>query len=223
MLYYLKNSLDIVEIGKEYPQIQDFDLRDPTPIDYTILDKEGLLPSSYCIRRLILHKNSKVSDFLSSSPMSDFLFFHNKVVKLLSNFHLAIHQVFDFTFIHRSQEYKSHEALYFIRDKKYLSLIDWEKSRFYKTKDWHNTILEEYKFSNWDEMRDFDRKHFWGNKEFGFLYKIKIHYTHPFDLVNFRYFGLPPGYVCTEKVKNLIENEGFTGFRFEPVDPEYFV
>ncbi len=165
----------------------------------------------------------KITDYISVSAISHGMVISEKVVSAFKLLNIAPHQFIDIFFTRNKTPYSDFKVLYFPENRDVLELIDWEKSRFYKTKEWHNTILEEYKFSNWDEMRDFDRKHFWGDKEFGFLRKIKIRYFRPYDLINFRQYGLPPGYVCTEKVKSLIENEGFTGFRFEPVDSEYFV
>ena len=65
-------------------------------------------------------------------------------------------------------------------------------------------------------------KTFW-ESEFGFLRNLKIRYDNPYDIIKFHYYGFPPGYICNEKVKVLVEENGFTGFRFEPVEEGIFI
>ncbi|MGB4837774.1 MAG: hypothetical protein WBP08_02165 [Saprospiraceae bacterium] len=222
MLYLLKESTDLSVIGKNYPQIQEFDKEDLTQTNLSITDCDGKISSTFHISRMIVEKEAKITDLLSSSPMTNFLILSSKVTEKFAELNLGMYQIFSFDFLYKNRIYGTHNAMYFVRNPEVLNLIDWDKSKFYKTKDWHKTILDEYKFTNWDEMRDF-HKQFWGHKDFSLLYKLKINYENQFDLVNFRYPGFPSGYVCTEKLKNLIENEGFTGFAFEMVNDEYFV
>lgn len=223
MLYYLKKSFDTNVIGAEYPQIQEYDRNDKIPIDYSIYDIEGKISQEYRIRRTIVHNRAKITDILSSSPLSFFLLTSKNVLNVLCNFNIATHQLFDFTFLYKKKIYDTHRALWLVKDRAYLDYIDWDKSTFYKSKGCEEPRLEEYKFTNWDELITFNKQLRDREKDYGLEYCLKIKYNEPYDLISFRYPGFPFGEICTEKVKKMIESEGFTGFRFEPVEEEYFV
>ena len=210
------------QLNRYFPQIQEFDMTDKSE-KYPNFDFDGLLSPNLRLPRYIMHKKATVTDLISSAPLSNCLILSQSVISILKEFNLATHQYFEVQFIHNKKLYTNFYALYFAKNSEYLNLIDWDKSSFFKTKDWHETILEEYKFQSWDEMREFEKKYFWGQSEFGFLYKIKIRENVPFDLINFQYFGFPPGFICSEKLKNKIIDSNFTGFSFEGLVNDWFV
>jgi hypothetical protein len=117
--------------------------------------------------------------------------------------------------------YNNYKAFYIARDPQVLDMIDWDRSEFFKTTDYHKTIIDSFKFTSWEEMIKFD-KTLWDG-DFSLLRKLKIKYKDSYDLIKFNYFGFPPGFICTEKVKNLIEDNGFTGFKFVPVEEGIFI
>lgn len=208
------------ELNKAFAEIT-FDKSDPTMPKYLDTEVDGLLHSDSRLPRYEMVKGCTPMDLISSSALSGFLILCDRVIDLFKSLHLPLHQYFDLSFVHRNLIYDNYKAFYINRDPKVLEKIDWEKSEFYKTKDWHQSILEKYKFDNWDEMVRFDAT-FW-ESEFGFLRNLKIRYDNPYDIIKFHYYGFPPGYICNEKVKVLVEENGFTGFRFEPVEDGIFI
>ena len=208
------------EVNKAFAEI-DFDLTDPTVPKYLDFEQKGLLPATSKLPRYKMVLGGTPMDLINSSAISSCLVISTSIVDYFENLSLPLHQYFDVSFIHRKKLYDNYKALYIARDPKFLDMIDWGQSEFYKTQDYHKIVLEKYTFRDWDEMVNFD-KSFWGT-EFGFLRKLKIKYSEPYDIIRFGYFGFPPGYICTEKVRNEIENKGFTGFAFEPVEEGVFI
>jgi hypothetical protein len=208
------------EVNKAFAQI-DFDLTDPTVPKYLDFEQKGLLPSISKLPRYKMVHGGTPMDLINSPAISNCLVISNSVRDYFNTLTMPLHQYFDVTFIYRKKLFDNYKALYIPRNPKFLEMIDWDKSEFYKTQDYHNIILEKYTFRDWDEMVNFD-KSFWGT-EFGFLRKLKIKYSGQYDIVRFGYHGFPPGYICTEKVQTEIENRGFTGFAFEPVEEGVFI
>ncbi len=223
MMYYMKTSLDPKIIGADHPHIQEYDRHDNVPIDYSIYDIEGKISQDYRIRRVIVKNRTKITDLLSSSPLSNFLLLSKNVLNILCNFNIAAHQLFDFAFLYKKNIYDTHRALWWVKDRAYLDYIDWDKSTFYKSKGCGEPRLEEYKFTSWNELIEYNKQIRDREKDYGLEYCLKIKYNEPFDLIRFSYPGFPFGEICTERVKKMIEEEGFTGFRFEPVEEDYFV
>jgi hypothetical protein len=216
MLYKISYDLNNV-----FADIDDFDMSDMTLPKYLDFSINGLLPLSSKLPRYKLNSRSKVIDLIQSTPLNKCLVISDRVVHVFEQLNLPLHQYFDLSFVHRKKIYDQYKALYIARDPQVLDMIDWEQSEFYKTKDWHQTIIESYKFNNWDQML----KTFWSvdSQGFGFLRKLKLRYDDPYDINYFPYPGFPMGYICTEKVKALVEEKGFTGFRFEPVEDGIFI
>lgn len=208
------------ELNKAFAEIT-FDKSDPTMPKYLDTDVDGLLHSDSRLPRYEMVKGGTPMDLIGSSALSGFLILSDRVIDCFKNLRLPLHQYFDLIFVHKMKLYDNYKALYIARDQKVLDLIDWEHSEFYKTLDWHRSIVETYKLKSWEEMKKLAESV--RSQEFGFLRKLKLHYENPYDINYFPYPGFPMGYTCTEKVKVLVEEKGFTGFRFEPVEDGVFI
>lgn len=222
MFYKINYSVEESEIGNcGYPQIQDFDKKDLNSVKYINFDVDGLIPDTEKLPRYKLHNKAKITDLISSSVLGNCLIISESLVNEFHKLNLPLNQYFNLSFVHNKKVYDNFKAFYIARDSKILDMIDWEQSLFLKTKDYHGTVIETFKFTNWEDMVSFD-KTLWGG-EFSLLRKLKIKYSDSYDIIKFNYFGFPSGYICTEKVKSLVEENCFTGFRFEPLEGGIFI
>ena len=92
------------------------------------------------------------------------------------------------------------------------NLINFDKSRFLIGENgtpYENDVIK--KFQDKDEFEDFLHAKSWKVRLRVGKLVVKTNY----DLIRFRTLG---GYFVSEKLKEAIEQEGFTGMRFEPAD-----
>ncbi len=222
MIYHLRESVDHTEIGNSYPQIQEYDIDDLTQPKIFDVNFYGKFDPPIKLPRYKMESKSKITDLISSSPLSlAFLKVSDNLFDVLTSLSLPSTQFFDYEFIYKKKIYSNYKAIYYAKDIVYNDFINWDESEFFKTKDYHKTIIDQIKFKDYESMITFEKSI--DRDKFGFLSLIRINYSFEFDIFNFRDHHFPSGFFCTEKVKNQVEKQGFTGFNFEPVEDGIFI
>jgi hypothetical protein len=201
-----------------FPQIQEYHTSSEL-INIEEFENDGNKDKKIILPIFVLDNKANMTDLISSVPLASSSLIISSSLKLkLLQFKLANHKFYDIKFVHKNNLISNYFAIKMLKNPDYLNSIDWEKSRFFKTTHWHEKKHEEFKFKNWTDMVEFEKNNFQNNKEYGFLYDLRIKIDDSYDLLNYRYFGFPEGFICSERLKTCIEDEGFSGFEFSPIN-----
>lgn len=226
MKYYkLKLSTKPEVIGKVFPQISrvkdasNYD-RDTSNSIYTA-GVWGEVKVDLNVPDYLLHYHSKRTSFLSFHA-TQFLLIERKLVELFENFKLPIKQIFETSIESRKKNY---DYFLFYLPENYYQYIDFKRSTFalVPMRGKKNVVVE----PDINSLEEFDS---WIN-EYPYLIrsnpkKMKIVAVNIFlntNLIEYDFFRIigPVGmsnYFVSERLKNAMQENGFTGVEYIPLD-----
>ena len=216
-------STDPKVIGRRFPQISDienrFEYDRDAPNSIYKSNRWGEVTSNLNIPNYILHGHAKRTDILSHT--SQFLLISKNLNELIEEFKLPNKQVFETSVLARGEKYSY--SLFYLPDNCY-QYIDFSRSTFALV-PFGRPVPELF-----PEINSLEVFEAWIDK-YRYLIKSNPHRLKiivdklvfnvdkiPFDM--FRIIGpLPPtSYFVSERLKNAIEEKGFTGMEFTPLD-----
>ncbi len=217
MKYYkLIESINTKEIGI-YPQviktnqaleIQEFGLGFNEQIQ-----KQFILPEP------ILQNKARETTMISVTAINNtvFLFLKNYFIDFLKDFIIADFQSWKIDAYHKKQLVEDY-SLFHLSYPSQKELIDFEKSKF-KIKDSLNNISVEKKFKNFHDYQIDWEKLIWKGSviTFDIIYlDFSMLNLDLFRIINIDSVGI--GYYVSERLKNAIEEQKFTGFAFKEIE-----
>mgnify|MGYP003595409967 CR=1 FL=1 len=219
--YKLENSLDLKEVGV-YPQIQEFSLSYPIKQKpYFYQGEDGRFDESIEFPVYKMMNKAKLTDLISNVPLVDNLMISSKCFKLFQNLKLPEYQIFPLKFEYKRNLIEDYLAFSIVKDIRFFNYISWEKSRFYKTLNYHKIIIEEYSLNSVDEVIKMQKE--FRDSEFGLKTEIVLKYNNNYDIINFRRHPMSIGFICSELAKEEIQNAGLSGLDFVEISPELFI
>lgn len=218
MKYYnLRPSSNVKEVG-DIPQSQECIVGD---IQQDFIPWEGKIDFDFKLPEPNLEKKSKQTSYINVVAIHSYLFLviDDNLLAFLKNYNIGNHQNWKINTWYDKKELIKKYNLFLLNDTKQDKYIDFSKSEFYSRK-----------LSDWDNL-DFQKHVFVKNyKEYLFqkelLRKDKLMLLHKnvtLDLSKanedmFRFLNAPPGgYFVSERLKDDIEKNGFTGMKFTEV------
>lgn len=216
MKYYkLTTSSNIKEVGK-IPQSETGNHGD---IQQDFMPWEGVIDFDFKLPEPVLEKKAKTVSFLDVAFIrSTFLVIDDNLSSLFKNFNLGNYQEWKINTWQNKQLINKYN-LFLLNDTKQSEYINYSKSEFYSKKlgDWNNSSIQKPVFvKNYDEYV-FEKEKLRKDK------LMLLHKNVTLDLSKtnedmFRIINAPPGgYFVSEKLKNAIEENGFTGMEFTEV------
>ncbi|WP_066225024.1 hypothetical protein [Formosa haliotis] len=217
MKYYLLTfSSNVKEVGK-IPQSEECLIGD---IQQDFIPWEGVINFGFKLPEPNLEKKSKQTSYLNVVAIpSFFLVIDDELLNFLRGFKICNYQDWKINTWLNKKEITKKYNLFLLNDTKQSKYIDFKKSEFYSKKlgDWNNSSIQKSVF-----VKDYDEYIFVKEK----LRKDKLMLLHKnvtLDLSKtkvdlFRIVNAPPGgYFVSEKLKNAIAENGFTGMEFTEV------
>lgn len=217
MKYFkLTFSSNIKEVGR-IPQSEECIMGD---IQQDFIPWQGRIDFNFKLPEPNLEKKSKQTSFIKVVAIpTTFLVIDDSLLTFLQNFNIGNYQNWKINTWYDKQQLLKKYNLFVINDTKQSEYIDYSKSNFFSKKlgDWNNTSVQKPVF-----VRDYNE--YVHEKEL--LRKDKLMLLHSkvtFDLSKanediFRIVNAPhAGYFISEKLKNEIEENGFTGMDFKEV------
>ncbi len=217
MKYYkLDFSSNVKEVGK-IPQSEEcITIGD---IQQDFIPWQGKINFEFNLPKPILEKKSKQTSYINVIAIpSFFIVINDELLNLLKTFNIGKYQNWKIKTWQNNQLIEKYN-LFLLNDTKQAEYIDYKKSSFYSKKlgDWDNSSIQKPVFvENYDE--------YVSEKEL--LRKDKLMLLHRKVTLNlskatedmFRIVNAPlGGYFVSEKLKNVIEENGFTGMEFTEV------
>jgi hypothetical protein len=163
----------------------------------------------------ILHPLAKRTDFLAAvtMPSKRSLLVSDKFIKLLANFNLPNHQIFEAWVEHRKKRY-AYKIIHFTDN--YLNAIDFKMSTFYWVYGYNNA--EKRLFIN--NISDYEQS-ITNSDPPHRIFKANKLFFHSDDIINVDIFALydnlPALAFFSDRLKNAIESANLSGIAFEPV------
>lgn len=218
MKYYnLKSSRNRKEVGIK-PQSQTGNIGD---VQQDFMPWEGKIDFDFQLPEPFLEKKAKNVSFLDVAFIHPyrFLVIDDEFLNFLKDFSIEEFQYWKInTWVNKKETIDKYN-LFLINDTKQEEYIDFSKSEFYSKKlgDWNNSSPLKLVF-----VKDYEEYVFEKEK----LRKDKLRLLHKKVTLNlsnttedmFRIINAPPrGYFVSEKLKNAIVENGFTGLEFVEV------
>lgn len=218
MKYYIlrHNGLNIKETGTQFQSVTGI----AGDIQQDFIPFEGEINFPFKLPEPFLEKKAKLTTLINAMLVPDwFLIFKKHFIEFLSDFNIDNFQNWNLN-IHQNNKIINDYHLFYIPKTCQHQLINFDKSLFEINSDWiiRNTTGEIIRFSNYES----------------YLKELKKHNTPPYLLANnlvldfskqkndiIRLINMPMtgfGYYISEKLKQAIENEGFTGFSFQEIE-----
>lgn len=216
--YWCKESINTSEIGI-YPQaLSAKNILDFNEFRFGV---DEPVQRQFTLPEPILQSRAKETTHISvvSIDYSVFLVLKNYFIEFLKDFKIADFQSWNIDVHHKKQIVKDY-SLFHLSYPSQKEIVDFEKSKFEINEDWvmRNTIGEVVKFYNYED----------------YLAQLKKHTTPPFLLAHelvldfskqendiLRLANMPMtglGYYVSERLKNAIEEQKFTGFAFQEIE-----
>ncbi|WGH75602.1 hypothetical protein P8625_00120 [Tenacibaculum tangerinum] len=212
MKYFkLTFSNTIKELGK-FPQSEECILGD---IQQDFIPLEGRIDFDFTLPEPILEKKAKKTSYVKVVAISDFLVIDDDFLAFLKSFNIGNYQDWKIKTWQNKQLITNYN-LFLINDTKQGSYIDFSNSEFYSKKlgDWDNSSIQQpVLVNNYDEYV-FKQKELRKDQLMLLHRKVTLNLSKAtedmFRIVN----ASPGGYFVSEKLKNAIEENGFTGMEF---------
>ncbi|CAA0233772.1 conserved hypothetical protein [Tenacibaculum maritimum] len=214
MKYYnLISNRNRKEVGCK-PQSQEGYIGD---IQQEFMPWEGKIDFDFKLPEPNLEKKAKQVSFLDVAFIHSyrFLVLDDNLLNLLKDFNIGNYQDWKIN-TWQNKELIEKYNLFLLNDTKQFEYVDYKKSSFYSKKlgDWNNSSIQKSVFvENYD---DYNEKKEELRKDKLMLLHRKV--TLDLSKTNedmFRIINAPPGgYFVSEKLKNAIEEKGFTGMEF---------
>ena len=214
--YYILryNSLNLKETGTQFQSI-DGVLGD---IQQDFIPFEGKIDFPFKLPEPFLQKKAKPTTFLNVIMIpAQFLVFKNYFIDFLKGFDIGEFQTWDLK-VHQNGNIINDYDLFIISDTYQRQLIDFDKSDFF-VGDFLNYDL----IGDSIQMEDYDKyvitREELNKKNKLLKYKKVILNLSNIEMDLFRISNTPAsGYYVSEKLKNAIEKEKFTGFAFQEIE-----
>ncbi|MDO5655543.1 MAG: hypothetical protein Q4G27_05325 [Flavobacteriaceae bacterium] len=217
MKYYkLVESININEIGI-YPQVTNtekfFDTQEFGLGFNERIEKEFILPVP------IMENKAKVTSIISVTAIDNsvFLVLKNYFIDFLKKFKIGDFQFWNIDVYHKKQLIKDY-YLFHLSYPSQKEVIDFEKSKF-KIKDNTNIILEQKKYTDYHGYQTDWKKLIWEGSVITFDTLYLDFSSANLDLIRIIDIdSIGIGYYVSERLKNAIEKEKFTGFAFQEIE-----
>ncbi|KAF9659324.1 hypothetical protein HBA12_03495 [Tenacibaculum mesophilum] len=212
MRYYkLTFSNSIKEIGA-FPQSEDCILGD---IQQDFIPLEGIIDIDFKLPEPILEKKAKRTSYIKVVAISDFLVINDDLLGFLKKFNIGNHQDWKIK-VWQNKQLLPNYNLFFINDVKQDTYIDFSNSEFYSKKlgDWDNSSVQQSVLVNDYHEYLFEKEKLRKDKLLLLHHKVTLNLSKTNEDM-FRFVNVSPnGYFVSEKLKNAIEENGFTGIEF---------
>jgi len=218
MKYFIlkHNGLNLKETGTQFQSVDGI-LGD---IQQDFIPFEGKIDFPFKLPEPFLQKKAKPTTFLNVIMIpAQFLVFKKHFVNFLENFNAGEFQTWD-VIVHQNNEIINDYSMFYIPDNPQTEIIDFKKSKFEINEDWiiRSTVGEIVEFANYEEYLSSLFKH--TTPPYLIANKLLLDFSKQSkDLI--RLTNMPMtgnGYYVSEKLKNAIENERFTGFAFQEIE-----
>ncbi|WP_064966320.1 hypothetical protein [Tenacibaculum ovolyticum] len=217
MKYYkLISSSNIKEVGK-IPQSEDCIIGD---LRQEFIPWEGEIDFDFKLPEPNLEKKSKQTSYIDVVAIHPyrFLVIDDILLAFLKNYNIGNHQNWKINTWYNKKELIEKYNLFLLSDTKQDKYIDFSRSEFYSKKmtDWDNSNVQKPIF-----VKDY-KEYVFQKESLGDEY-VLLHKNVTLDLSKtnedmFRFFNAPlGGYFVSEKLKNDIEKNDFTGMEFTEV------
>ena len=216
MKYYIlrHNGLNIKETGTQFQSISGF----AGDIQKDLIPFEGKINFAFKLPEPLLQNGAKPTTYLNVTFIPNwFLVLKRYFIDFLHNFKIEGFQTWDLK-VHHKKNILNDYCLFILTQTHQNDLIDFSKSEFCIGDFFDCNFISETLYINDYEnflhiRNELDNK----NK---FLKDIKIVLNlSKIDLDLFRIINAPAsGYYVSEKLKNAIEKERFTGFAFQEIE-----
>lgn len=221
MKYYIIKHAINKDTGNVFPQSQE--QVNNTPPIYTDKNftKKGIIMQPEIMPELKLENNAKPSTLLSAATLSDrrTLVIKKEFAEFLCNYDVPECLVYDIKVHHKNTIYDNYYILQMIDSYDYL---DYQKSKFFygNFSDLAKSDLQPDNTRNYtsiDNCEDGEDKRDKSSKQNKYLILEKgiIDFSHTEkDMFYMHTFSLGNGFYVSEKLKEAIESNGFTGIEF---------
>jgi len=213
--YILSFTTNYKEVGK-FPQSIECLMGD---VQKDFIPWERKIDFDFKLPEPILEKKSKQTSYINVVAIpSFFLVIDDDLLNFLRDFKIGNYQNWKINTWQDKQIIEKYN-LFLLNDTKQVEYIDFKKSEFYSKNidDWDNSGVQKTNYvENYNEYISLVEML---RKDKLMIYRSKI----TLNLRNakedlFRVVGVhPEGYFVSEKLKNSIENNGFTGMEFKEV------
>lgn len=217
MKYYnLKPSSNVKEVG-DIPQSQECIIGD---LRQDFIPWEGKIDFDFKLPEPNLEKKAKQTSYIDVVAIHSyrFLVIDDILLAFLKNYNIGNHQNWKINTWYDKKELIEKYNLFLLNETKQDKYIDFSKSQFYSKKlsDWDNSSVQKPVF-----VKNY-KEYLFQKESLGDEYML-LHKNVTLDLSKtnedmFRFFNSPPGgYFVSERLKNDIEKNGFTGMEFTEV------
>lgn len=217
MKYYkLIESINTKEIGI-YPQV--IKTNQALEIQEFGLGFNEQIQKQFTLPEPILQNNARETTMISVTAINNtvFLVLKNYFIDFLKDFIIADFQSWKIDAYHKKQLIEDY-SLFHLSYPSQKELIDFEKSKF-KIKESLNNISVEKRFKNFHDYQTDWEKLIWKGSviTFDILYlDFSMLNLDLFRIINIDSIGI--GYYVSERLKNAIEEQKFTGFAFKEIE-----
>lgn len=213
MKYFkLTFSAKLKEVGK-IPQSEWGDFGD---IQQGIIPWEGRIDVDFKLPEPILEKKAKLISLLDVAFIGlPFLVINDNFLAFLKSFNIGNYQDWKIKTWQNKQLITNYN-LFLMNDTKQDVYIDFSNSEFYSKKlgDWDNSSIQQAVLVNDYEEYVFKQKELRKDKLLLLHHKVTLNLSKAHEDM-FRITNVSPnGYFVSEKLKNAIEENGFTGVEF---------
>lgn len=199
------------EIGA-FPQSEDCILGD---IQQDFIPLEGIINIDFKLPEPILEKKAKQTSYIKVVAISNFLVINDDFLDFFKKFNIGSYQDWKIK-VWQNKQLIPNYNLFFMNDTKQDRYIDFSNSEFYSKKlgDWDNSSIQQPVLVN-----DY-KEYVYEQEELRKDQLMLLHHKITLDLRKatedmFRIVNVSPnGYFVSEKLKNAIEDKGFTGMEF---------
>ena len=212
MKYYKLNfSSNLKEIGK-FPQSEDCIIGD---VQQDFIPWEGKIDFDFKLPEPILEKKAKQTSYIVVVAISKFLVIDDEFLSFLRLFNIGNYQEWKINTWQNKQLIDKYN-LFLINNTKQDKYIDFSKSEFYSKKlgDWDNSSAQQpVSVNDYDEYVS-EKERLRKDKLMLLEKKVYLDLSKATEDM-FRIVNAPPGgYFVSERLKNAIEESGFTGMEF---------
>jgi len=166
-------------------------------------------------------KNAKNTDVLCSEVMFDFVngfILNNNLLNLLKKFNLPLYKTYTLNLTKNGHKIED-DYMYFVIYEECIKYIDFNKSNFYLFYHFKKDKNRDIAINSENELKDVFFKSVLNSYPYKTICAKKIVLPKQFVCDVFRIDYLTnDGYYVSERLKEAIEKEGFTGLIFEEAD-----
>ena len=218
--YFLSNSINRKLIGR-YPQSESLSTESNifTFKQHEEITKDSILPEP------ILHVRSKLTAYIDSIPINKFWFLilRNDFIRFLKTYKINNFQYWGLT-VYKNKKSIDNYSLFHVHESYQEKYVDYKKSNFHVKKIGDNNSKKTVNINSYEEycnLLEFLREE--DQNLMMYSEKLVLDFNKATDDI-FRLDNLPClgiGYYVSERLKNAIEEGGFTGMEFSEIEEKY--